>query len=142
MRVLLRIKMLIFGSVEETLKPRFDSLCKNDRLQFVGWQNVENTYCLMNAADLIVFPGLHSVMWEQAVALGIPCVFRDIEGFHHVDLGGNAVFLKDVTEDSLKKTIEDLYSSPDEYRRMKDIASRKGMQYFSYKNISKRSIEK
>lgn len=137
-----RIKMLIFGSVEETLKPRFDSLCKNDRLQFVGWQNVENTYCLMNAADLIVFPGLHSVMWEQAVALGIPCVFRDIEGFHHVDLGGNAVFLKDVTEDSLKKTIEDLYSSPDEYRRMKDIASRKGMQYFSYKNISKRSIEK
>ena len=137
-----KIKMLIFGSVDETLKPRFDSLCENNRIQFMGWQNVENTYELMNAADLIVFPGLHSVMWEQAVALGIPCIFRDIEGFGHVDLGGNAVFLKNVTENSLKEVIEDLYLTPDEYRRMKDIARKKGMQYFSYKNISKRSIEK
>ena len=80
-------------------------------------------------------------MWEQAVALGIPCIFRDIEGFHHVDLGGNAIFLKDVTEDSLKKAVEGLYLSPEEYKRMKNVASHKGMEYFSYKNISKRSIE-
>lgn len=137
-----KIKMLIFGSVDDSLKPKFDSLCENDRVRFVGWQNAKGTYCIMNAADLIVFPGLHSVMWEQAVALGIPCVFRDIEGFRHVDLGGNAVFLKDVTEDSLKNIIENLYLSPDKYKRMKDIANEKGMQYFSYENISKRSIEK
>ena len=136
------IKMLIFGSVDDSLKPQFDSLCEDDRIQFVGWQDVKSTYCIMNAADLIVFPGLHSVMWEQAVALGIPCVFRDIDGFHHVDLGGNAVFLKDVTEDSLKNIIENLYLSQDEYMRMRDIANKKGMQYFSYENISKRSIEK
>ena len=136
------IKMLIFGSVDDSLKPQFDRLCEDDRIQFVGWQDVESTYCIMNAADLIVFPGLHSVMWEQAVALGIPCVFRDIDGFHHVDLGGNAVFLKDVTEDSLKNIIENLYLSQDEYMRMRDIANKKGMQYFSYENISKRSIEK
>lgn len=136
------IKMLIFGSVDDSLKPQFDRLCEDDRIQFVGWQDVKSTYCIMNAADLIVFPGLHSVMWEQAVALGIPCVFRDIDGFHHVDLGGNAVFLKDVTEDSLKNIIENLYLSQDEYMRMRDIANKKGMQYFSYENISKRSIEK
>lgn len=137
-----KIKMLIFGSVDDLLKPQFDSLCEDDRIQFVGWQDVKSTYCIMNAADLIVFPGLHSVMWEQAVALGIPCVFRDIDGFRHVDLGGNAVFLKDVTEDSLKNIIENLYLSQDEYMRMKDIANKKGMKYFSYENISKRSIEK
>ena len=134
--------MLIFGSVDDSLKPQFDSLCEDDRIQFVGWQDVKNTYCIMNAADLIVFPGLHSVMWEQAVALGIPCVFREIDGFRHVDLGGNAVFLKDVTEESLKNIIENLYLSQDVYMRMKDIANKKGMQYFSYENISKRSIEK
>lgn len=137
-----KIKMLIFGSVDDSLKPQFDSLCEDDRIQFVGWQDVKNTYCIMNAADLIVFPGLHSVMWEQAVALGIPCVFREIDGFRHVDLGGNAVFLKDVTEESLKNIIENLYLSQDVYMRMKDIANKKGMQYFSYENISKRSIEK
>ena len=137
-----KIKMLIFGSVDDSLKPKFDNLCENDRIRFVGWQNAKGTYCIMNAADLIVFPGLHSVMWEQAVALGIPCVFRDIEGFRHVDLGGNAVFLKDVTEDSLKNIIENLYLSPGKYKRMKDIANEKGMQYFSYEDISKRSIEK
>ena len=95
----------------------------------------------MNASDLVVFPGLHSVMWEQAVALGVPCIFRDIEGFHHVDIGGNALFLKDVTKESLKEAIESLFSNPEQYRRMLSVAKEKGMQYFSYKEISKRSIE-
>lgn len=135
-----KIKLLVFGSIDEILKPQFDMLCKNNRIKFVGWQNAESTYCLMKAASLVVFPGLHSVMWEQAVALGVPCVFRDLAGFHHVDLGGNAIFLKDVTRESLKKTIEKLYLNSEKYEKMKKVADVEGMKYFSYKDISKRSI--
>lgn len=137
-----KIKLIIFGSVDDSLRPRFDLLCKNERIQFVGWQDAQNTYCLMNAANIIVFPGLHSVMWEQAVALGKPCIFRDLDGFHHVDLGGNAIFLKDVSIESLKNTIEKLYLNPEQYEKMKKIATTKGMKYFSYKDISTRSINK
>lgn len=135
------IKLVVFGSVDDSLKEKFDLLCQSNKINFVGWKNVEETYKLMNASDLVVFPGLHSVMWEQAVALGVPCIFRDIEGFHHVDMGGNALFLKDVTKESLKGVIESLFGNPEQYRRMLSVAKEKGMQYFSYKEISKRSIE-
>lgn len=135
------IKLVVFGSIDDSLKEKFDLLCQSNKIDFVGWKNVEETYKLMNASDLVVFPGLHSVMWEQAVALGVPCIFRDIEGFHHVDIGGNALFLKEVTKESLKGAIESLFGNPEQYRRMLSVAKEKGMQYFSYKEISKRSIE-
>ena len=80
-------------------------------------------------------------MWEQAVALGVPCIFRDIEGFHHVDIGGNAIFLKNVTKASLQETIEQLASNPEQYKHMLVAARGKEKQNFSYKRISKRSIE-
>lgn len=135
------IKLVIFGSIDDCLKERFNLLCQSNRIDFVGWKNVEETYKLMNASDLVVFPGLHSVMWEQAVALGVPCIFRDIEGFHHVDIGGNALFLKDVTKASLKGAIEFLIDNPEQYRKMLLVAKENGMKYFSYKEISKKSIE-
>ena len=94
----------------------------------------------MAAADLVVFPGLHSVMWEQAVALGVPCIFRDIDGFHHVDLGGNALFLKDVSSKSLQKEIEKLSLDTSLHESMREIAESKGMKAFSYLSIAKRSI--
>lgn len=135
------IKMLIFGSVSDEYKREFDDLMKSPKIQFAGWQNAEGTYSIMAAADLIVFPGLHSVMWEQAVAVGVPCVFRDIEGFHHIDLGGNVMLLNDVSESSLKKTIETLIEDDSKYKSMKSCAMEKGMEVFSYREIARRSIE-
>lgn len=135
------IKLLVFGNVEETLKSRFDEMCKCPKIIYAGWQDAKGTYSLMAAANLVVFPGLHSVMWEQAVALGVPCIFRDIEGFHHVDLGGNAIFLKDVSKESLQKEIESLSLDKDKLRRMRFVAKEKGMKTFSYYEIARCSIE-
>ena len=135
------IKLLVFGNVDDTLKQNVDELCRNSKIVYAGWQNVEGTYSLMAAADLVVFPGLHSVMWEQAVALGVPCVFRDIEGFHHVDLGGNASFLKDVSKESLQKVIEDIVKDKKKHEQMRNMAKEKGMGVFSYYEIARRSIE-
>lgn len=135
------IKLLFFGNVDEAMKSEFDRLVDTPNINNAGWQNAEGTYRIMAAADLVVFPGLHSIMWEQAVALGVPCVFRDLKGFHHVDLGGNAVFLKDVSEESLRKTIEGLAGNPEKCSSMRKIAKEKGMKTFSYKDIARRSIE-
>lgn len=135
------VKLVFFGNVEDSMKIEFEELVNSSNITNAGWQNAEGTYRIMAAADLIVFPGLHSIMWEQAVALGVPCVFRDIKGFHHVDLGGNAIFLKDVSENSLAQTIEELSANPSKCNSMRRIAREKGMKTFSYKEIARRSIE-
>ena len=135
------VKLLFFGGVVDELKDRFDELCKNKNIIYVGWVKSVETYNYFAAGDLAFFPGLHSVMWEQAVSQGVPCVFRDIEGFHHVDVGGNAHFLGDVSSDGIKRELEEILSNPNEYTKMKHIAEEQGHKAFSYSDIARRSIQ-
>ena len=135
-----KIKLLVFGNVEEKYKEKFDKLCESDKIIYVGWLKSADTYNYFEAADLVVFPGLHSVMWEQAVAQGKACVFRDIDGFHHVDVGGNALFVKDVSADGLEKVISELVDDKDKLKKMRSVAEERGMTVFSYADIARRSI--
>lgn len=136
-----RIKLIIFGTISDNLQNEFDNLCENSNIIYVGWIKSKDTYQYMSAADLIVFPGLHSVMWEQAVAIGRPCVFRKLEGFHHVDLGGNAIFTDDVTVEGLKLIIKKIYFDNELYNSMEMCAKEKGMTAFSYKHIAEISVK-
>lgn len=135
------VKLLVFGVVDDEYKPEFELLCMHPSIIFIGWIKSEDTYGYFSAADLVVFPGLHSVMWEQAVAQGKPCIFRDLEGFHHVDIGGNADFVRDVSAEGLKEALLRVIDNPDHYQEMKTVAEEKGMKTFSYRDIARRSIE-
>ena len=116
------VKLLVFGNVSDELKPEFETLCREEQIIYVGWLKSKDTYKVIETADLVVFPGLHSVMWEQAVAQAKPCIFRDLDGFHHVDIGGNADFVSDVSVQSLKEALLKVIDNPDHYMEMKKVA--------------------
>ena len=135
------VYLLIFGSltkdVEEYCSNKF-----NDNVKFIGWVDSKQVYPYFLSADLAVFPGTHSVLWEQAMSCGIPGVFKDWEGgFGHIDCGGNAILLKDITIDSLAGTIGRLANDKSVYEKMKQIAEDKARKEFSYIEIAKKSIE-
>ncbi len=133
-------KLVVFGSVEDTYKTDFERLLvENKNISYVGWLNKEQIYCYFSAADLVVFPGLHSVMWEEAVGSGKPCVFRRISGFAHVDLGGNCAFFDDLSGRAMWNVIEQC-TSGHRLEQMKRVAEEKGMKKFSYLEIAKQSI--
>lgn len=134
------LKLIVFGSVSNDLKKHFEELVDGGRIIFVGWKNSLDTYRYMAIADFVAFPGLHSVMWEQAVALGVPCIFRDIKGFHHIDLNGNCCFFKELTTEGLKNEIEELISDEYKIHEMKMAAKQKNIQVFLYSHIAKQSI--
>lgn len=136
------VKLLVFGNVSDNLKDDFDNTLKNSSIIYIGWIKSKDTYEFFSASDLVVFPGLHSVMWEQAVAQGKPCVFKKIKGFDHVDLGGNAQFLNDSSVDEIERVLKELIEHPEKINQMKKVAEEKGMETFSYLNIAKRSIKK
>ena len=124
------------------MKEEFDRLIKHENIIYIGWINSSDVYKYFAASDLGFFPGKHSVLWEQAVGMGLPCVFRKIEGFTHVDIGGNCVFIDNADEQSLINMIRAISSDKPFYRKMLSAAQEKGMKEFSYKDISKRSIIK
>lgn len=100
----------------------------------------EDTYKYFLAADLIAFPGLHSVYWEQAVGAGCACVFRRIPGVEHVDLDGNCTFFDNVDTNAIRKKIQDLLNDTRKIENMKNVAQEKGKIFFSYEDIARRSI--
>ena len=59
----------------------------------------------------------------------------------HVDVGGNCVFLDDVSVDSIKITIENLVNNKSQLENMKKISMTNGINCFSYETIAKKSLE-
>ena len=134
------VKLVVFGSVQQELKTKFDGLVDGKKVVYMGWLKPEDTYRYFDSADLVVFPGLHSVYWEQAVGCGCACVFRKIDGFTHVDVGGNCMFIEDDSADGIGQVLDQLTSNPEKIRQMREIASEKGKAMFSYSRIAKQSI--
>lgn len=130
------VKLLVFGTVTPELKEAFDAQL-SPRVQYVGWKKSEQIYEEFAAADLIAFPGLHSVLWEQAVGMGKPCIFRKIEGFRHIDLDGNCVYFG---EDTPTDYIRVIGTALEKQETMRKVALEKGVDTFSYNKIAQRSI--
>jgi homotetrameric cytidine deaminase len=135
-----KVKLLVFGSVVPELKDKVLANC-SDRVQYIGWIASEQTYAYFSAADLAVFPGRHSVLWEQVAGLGIPMACKYWDGTTHVNVGGNAVFMHEDSADEMLRILSDLTENPEKYRKMKAAAQENGMNVFSYDAIAKRSIE-
>ena len=135
------IKLLIFGTVSSEYKDVFDELCKDEKIIFVGWKTVEETYDIIEAADIVIFPGLHSVLWEQAVGQGRVCILRDIEGFHHVDFGGNVVFINASSENDYGKPIFGIIDDLSVFKKMDSIAKSDNRKKFLYSSIAQKIID-
>lgn len=135
------VKLIVFGSVVDRLKEKVQSLADGEKIQYIGWQNAEDSYRLFATANLAVFPGRHSVYWEQVAGQGIPMIVKDWEGTHHVDLGGNVIFLHDDSKSEIYTVLKRLLYDQNLYDSMKKIAETEGPQIFSYGRIARRSIE-
>ena len=134
------VKLVVFGTVSPDLQDFFDLKLTSQSISFVGWQNSDKILDYFIFADLIVFPGTHSVLWEQAVGVGIPCVFRYWEGISHIDLGGNCEFLYEDKVDEIEYKILSIINDQNKYIQMKNNAIEKGFREFSYYGIAERAI--
>lgn len=134
------VKLIVFGSVIEELKEAVIELADDSNVKYIGWINSEKSYDYFIASDLVVFPGSHSVLWEQAVGQGIPVMVKYWKGITHIDLTGNCIFLYDDSIAEMKEKIEYLVNNSNLYNDMKKNAEEKGLKNFSYLNIAKDSI--
>ena len=136
-----RFYIIVFGKFEEDEY----QLCLpffNKNVKQLGWIGSKDVYPYYLSSDMSIFPGTHSVLWEQSCASGLPGIFKDWNGgFNHVDVGGNALFIKDVSVDSIIAVINKA-TEKDHYQKMKAVAENEGRNTFSYVQIAKKSINK
>ena len=135
------VRLVIFGSLDPAVAREIKALISHTRIRYVGWINSDRVYDYLLAADLAVFPGTHSVLWEQAVGVGLPCVFRKWSGMQHVDVGGNCLFLETGSREEIEQLLKNMRQEPELVERMRAVARDKGIQEFSYSAIARRAIE-
>jgi len=135
------LKLIIFGSISDEIKPEIDRLSNSSNILNLGWQNTNDIYDLFFASDLAVFPGTHSVLWEQAVGIGLPAIFKKYKGYEHIDIGGNCIFFDELNIEGIKKSILSVFENKKLFETMKRVALEKGIKEFSYSEIAKKAIE-
>ena len=133
------IKLFIFGSIDESIKSEFDSLCCNN-IQYLGWADQEESYKNFSIADLVVFPGRHSVYWEQVVGMGIPLVCKYWDGTTHIDINGNVTYLKQDSVSEIKNVLKNIIYNKKEYPKMLEVSKSSKHLNFLYGNIVDKSI--
>ncbi len=135
------VKLLVFGNVCDGVREEFENLlAASDRITYVGWVNASDVYRYFFAADLVFFPGGHSVMWEQACASKVPCVFQKWNGMEHLNNGGNSDFLYPVTVESIADKLRSLRFTP-AYYAMKQVADSGATDVYLYSHIAEKSLE-
>lgn len=135
-----KLKLIVFGTPDEIMKNEILKLVKNKNIINIGWIEPGEVYDYYFASDLAFFPGTHSVLWEQTVGIGLPAVFKEWDGIKHVDLGGNCLFVKTGEVEEIKNVINHILNDKQLYSKMEEIASNKGIEYFSYSKIAKKAI--
>lgn len=134
------LKLLIFGPVANNVVPLFKKF-DSSRILLAGEVAANRVYDFFFASDIVVFPGLHSVMWEQAVASKVPCVFHRIEGFDHVDFGGNCLWVDEDTHEQYQRVIERILNDGETYKSMYLKATSCGAEKFLYSKIAEKVID-
>lgn len=133
------VKLIVFGEIESNVQEQIDKQRSNKNI-LIGWIPAEKTYDYYLAADLVCFPGTHSVMWEQACACKVPCLFAQWTGMDHVNNGGNSEFINNITVEGLRSKIEELRFTEKYYDMKKNAESHKTDIYL-YSAIAKKSLE-
>lgn len=134
------IILILFGKFSADMIDVKKAIEQQNNVVYVGWKSQHEIYRLLQAADLGVFPGTHSVLWEQSCGVGLPCLFKKWPGIDHLGADGNCEYLDDISVEGIADTIVRIYESPSKLRRMKYAAIAKGVRRFSYSNIAKRAI--
>lgn len=133
------VKLIVFGSVAPELSKEVNELSDGTIVQYIGWVEANDSYTLFAAANLIVFPGRHSVFWEQVVGQGIPLMVKYWQGTTHVDIGGNVIFLKEDSQLEMEEGIKTLLVAENYEKIVK--AAKNARQQFMYSYIARKCIE-
>lgn len=98
------------------------------RVRFVGWLNKEQLFRYMDMSDLAVFPASQSILWVQAVSMGLPLIVGNTgaQDTYYMNAHDNIIELPrtEITSERLAETIEALVSEPARLKRMSDGARR------------------
>jgi len=115
------VKVLVIGEFPPEADDYRDTVMSSvqpvaDRVHFTGWQSRDGVYQHMLISDLAVFPASQSVLWQKAIACGLPLVCGNTgnQDLSYLNLYDNIRIQHgdEINADGYRSVIEQLVASP------------------------------
>lgn len=147
------LHVIVAGTAAPKHKP-YEAMLKelaagNPQVHFVGWLGKRAMYQHMDAANIAVFPGGQSVLWQQSIGMGLPLIVGDrseqIRGFQdarYLNRHDNVVILnpRKPTADQIETWIKALIDDSEELRRRSEGARRTAQEMLDYNILVEQTL--
>lgn len=115
------------------------------RVHSIGWLSPRDVYAHMTASTLAVFPASQSIMWQQAIASGLPLVAGDTgsQSIAYLNTHDNIVILKaeDIAPGPLAEAVDAILSDPVRLKAMSEGARRVGREKLDWNVLIGRTLD-
>lgn len=145
------VHLLLVGDVGqaevEYKRQLLDLAASSPRVHFVGWVHGRDVYRYMDAADFAVFPASQSVLWQQALSMGLPLIVGAATHLgdqdpSYLNLYDNIVILpyEDIRSDVIAREIRRLSGDRATLNRLQTAALRTADELLNYDVIVQKSL--
>lgn len=137
------VRLILFGSVGSDIEDKFDKLIHEDnRIVYIGYIDSKQVHKYFFASDFSLFPGQHSVLWEEAIGCELPGMYMAYSEKDHTDICGNSISIKPKAGvDDIAKIMKDVFHDKEYYVWLKRNAQ-EASKRMSYYDIAKFSVRK
>lgn len=143
-----RIKIIVVGkAADEDTDYATDLQTRGKALggvHFAGWLGREDIYRHLDLADLAVFPASQSVLWQQAIAMGLPLIVGDMghQDVSYLNVHDNIVMLPtaDIRPDCIAAAIKSVIADPARLAAMKEGARRVADEHLNWNRLIERTL--
>ncbi len=145
-----RLHVVTVGGADDANKEYFDKLLgyaqDNKNIHFAGWQNNRGVYRYLAAADFAVFPASQSILWQQALAAGLPLIVGDTgeQSLAYLNEYGaiREMSGKDITAENLKIHILELLKSEKALAERQQNALKTAAEYLDWNHLINKTLQR
>ncbi len=144
----LPIKLIVVGEASAADAEYKTSLIAHSpaggKIHWAGWLGSADIYRHFCAADIAVFPASQSILWQQAIACGLPLVCGDVghQDISYLNLHDNVVILpaREIRADRLAEEIRRIAGNPDRLAHMRAGATRVAAEHLDWNRLIHRTL--
>ena len=113
-----------------------DLAARDPRVHFIGWTDGDEVYRYMDACNFAVFPASQSVLWQQALSMGLPIIVgrTGVQDPQYMNLYGNVIILDepDIRSAAIAERIAELADNPARLAELRAAAFRVAEELLNY----------
>lgn len=147
--------LIVVGEVPsefQAYRQQLYALMVSDKIKYVGWVKGTDVYNYMGACDIAIFPGTQTVLWQQAIGMGLALIISKYvtlpdgriidQEVEYLNRKNNILILDDENQklQQIIIALMSLYNDRELLSSLKKNAMEVGNEFLSYYNITNQTL--